>query len=203
MYIQLLCILQFYLSAIVDHVDPRVKSAAIPFQRPVSTGTQTYGTNPNNYPITQPMTKMTALLQVYISCCYTMCSVCTHMNFCAISPYFILGLRWGWVHNRYSHPTKRMCCSLCSLNTSKVALSRLCVYCAGMTLLIFTSGECKDNWYWLLQCQGTSQVSYWTYYIIYIELQVMTGYIVGLTAADIPGTNDFFPFGGSTPEPVR
>lgn len=93
MYIQLLCILQFYLSAIVDHVDPRVKSAAIPFQRPVSTGTQTYGTNPNNYPITQPMTKMTALLQVYISCCYTMCSVCTHMNFCAISPYFILGLR--------------------------------------------------------------------------------------------------------------
>ena len=64
--------LQFYLSAIADHVDPRVKSATIPFQRPVSTGTQTYGTNPNNYPITQPMTKMTALLQVNSSCHYTL-----------------------------------------------------------------------------------------------------------------------------------
>lgn len=64
--------LQFYLSAIADHVDPRVKSATIPFQRPVSTGTQTYGTNPNNYPITQPMTKMTALLQVNSSCYYTL-----------------------------------------------------------------------------------------------------------------------------------
>ena len=57
--------LQFYLASINDHVDPRVKSASIPFQRPVSTGTQSYGTNPDNYPITKPMTKLTALLQVY------------------------------------------------------------------------------------------------------------------------------------------
>ena len=57
---------QFYLTAISDHVDPRVESATVPFQRPVSTGTQTYGTNPNDYPITQPMTKMTALLQVHL-----------------------------------------------------------------------------------------------------------------------------------------
>ena len=57
-------VLQFYLAAIADHVDPRVKSAAVPFQRPVSTGTQTYGSNPDNYPITQPMPKMTSLLQV-------------------------------------------------------------------------------------------------------------------------------------------
>ena len=34
-------------------------------------------------------------------------------------------------------------------------------------------------------------------------LQVMTGYIMGLTAEDIPGTNDFVPFGENTPEPVR
>ena len=61
---------QFYLAAIIGHVDPRVKSAAVPFERPVSAGTQTYGTNPDNYPITQPMTKITALLQVlHISTC--------------------------------------------------------------------------------------------------------------------------------------
>ena len=41
-----------------------MKSAAVPFQRPVSTGTQSYGSNPDNYPITQPMPKMTSLLQV-------------------------------------------------------------------------------------------------------------------------------------------
>ena len=57
---------QFYLAAIYDHVDPRVRSAAIPFQRPVSSGSQTYGTNPDNYPITEPLTKLTALLQVCV-----------------------------------------------------------------------------------------------------------------------------------------
>ena len=119
MYIRSMCIyLQFYLSAIADHVDPRVKSATISFQRPVSTGTQTYGTNPNNYPITQPMTKMTALLQVkFIILLHITKSthrVCIHINICA------LDLRWSWVHNRCSHPAKRMCCSLCALNPSKV-----------------------------------------------------------------------------------
>ena len=55
---------QYYLAVIYDHVDPRVQSAAVPFQRPLSTGTQTYGTKPSEYPVTEPMTKLTALLQV-------------------------------------------------------------------------------------------------------------------------------------------
>ena len=33
-------------------------------------------------------------------------------------------------------------------------------------------------------------------------MQGMTGFIKGLTAADIPGTNNFVPFTGSTAEPV-
>ncbi|CAI8020059.1 Xanthine dehydrogenase/oxidase [Geodia barretti] len=54
---------KYYLAVIYDHVDPRVQSAAVPFQRPLSTGTQTYGTKPSEYPVTEPMTKLTALLQ--------------------------------------------------------------------------------------------------------------------------------------------
>ena len=55
---------QFYLAVLVGHISPRVQSAAVPYMRPVSEGSQSYTTKPDEYPITEPMTKLTALLQV-------------------------------------------------------------------------------------------------------------------------------------------
>ena len=42
----------------------RVQSAAKPFLRAVSSGKQDFDTHPNLYPLTQPMTKLPAKLQV-------------------------------------------------------------------------------------------------------------------------------------------
>ena len=47
-----------------DKASARVKSAAEPFVRPVSSGTQDYDTQSEEYPLTQPMTKLAAKLQV-------------------------------------------------------------------------------------------------------------------------------------------
>ena len=47
-----------------DNANERVKSAAVPYIRPVSSGKQSYDTTPSDYPLTQPMTKITAKLQV-------------------------------------------------------------------------------------------------------------------------------------------
>ena len=55
---------QFYLVAIGGHISPAVRSASVPYKRPVSQGTQSYSTEPSNYPVSKPMTKLTALLQV-------------------------------------------------------------------------------------------------------------------------------------------
>ena len=61
-------LLQFYLACIVDDVSPRVKSAAVPYKRPISQGMQTYSTLPSNYPVTQPMPKLSSALQVRGQC---------------------------------------------------------------------------------------------------------------------------------------
>ena len=57
---------QFYLSAIPDHLSPTVKSAAVPYIRSVSQGQQAFTPDMSNFPMGQPMTKLTAKLQVRI-----------------------------------------------------------------------------------------------------------------------------------------
>ena len=56
--------LQFYLSLLGDKATARVRSAAIPYVRPLSSGKQSYDTTKSEYPLTEPMPKMTAKLQV-------------------------------------------------------------------------------------------------------------------------------------------
>ena len=47
-----------------DKASERVRSAAVPYVRAISSGKQSYDTTPSDYPLTEPMTKMTAKLQV-------------------------------------------------------------------------------------------------------------------------------------------
>ena len=47
-----------------NKVDSKYWSAAIPYVRPVSKGSQTFGTDKTQYPVTQPIPKLTAALQV-------------------------------------------------------------------------------------------------------------------------------------------
>uniref|UniRef100_S4RAN6 FAD-binding PCMH-type domain-containing protein n=1 Tax=Petromyzon marinus TaxID=7757 RepID=S4RAN6_PETMA len=55
---------KFYLSIAGDHaVSPRNRSACHGLGRPVSSGEQTYDTQPADYPLTQPMAKLEASLQ--------------------------------------------------------------------------------------------------------------------------------------------
>nr|XP_058949586.1 xanthine dehydrogenase/oxidase-like isoform X1 [Pocillopora verrucosa] len=54
---------KFYLTVLGDKASARVKSAAVPFIRPVSSGTQDYDTQKKEYPLTKPMTKLAAKLQ--------------------------------------------------------------------------------------------------------------------------------------------
>ncbi len=56
--------LQFYLEVLTGHLSPIVASAAVPYVRPLSSGQQSYPTDPTEYPITKPMPKLTASLQV-------------------------------------------------------------------------------------------------------------------------------------------
>lgn len=117
---------KFYLSTISEHVDPQVKSATVPFQRPPSTGSQSYGTNPNEYPITKPMTKLTALLQTSGEAEYT-------------------------------------------------------------TDVPIQPAECAAAF--VLSPQGNSKITG----VDFSKAEGMPGFIKGLTASDIPGTNNFMP----------
>ncbi|KAL5509791.1 hypothetical protein EMCRGX_G005217 [Ephydatia muelleri] len=62
---------KYYLACIVDHVSPRVVTAANPYVRPISSGTQSYSTVPSNYPITQPIPKLASKLQASGEAQYT------------------------------------------------------------------------------------------------------------------------------------
>ena len=55
---------QFYLSAIPDHLTPAIKSAASLYVRPVSQGQQVFTPDTSQFPVGQPVTKLTAKLQV-------------------------------------------------------------------------------------------------------------------------------------------
>ena len=55
---------QFYLSSIPDHLSPTVESAAAPYIRPISQGQQAFTPDASEFPAGQPMTKLTAKLQV-------------------------------------------------------------------------------------------------------------------------------------------
>ena len=55
---------QFYLTALGNKASSRVRSAATPYIRPLSSGVQTYDDKPAEFPLTQPLTKLTAKLQV-------------------------------------------------------------------------------------------------------------------------------------------
>ncbi|XP_065883616.1 xanthine dehydrogenase-like isoform X2 [Dysidea avara] len=54
---------KFYLASIPGHISDKVKSAAVPYVRPVSQSYQSYDTVKSEYPVTEPMTKLTAKLQ--------------------------------------------------------------------------------------------------------------------------------------------
>ena len=58
--------MQFYLSAIPEHLSARVQSAAVPYIRPVSQGQQVFTPDTAEFPAGQPMTKLTAKLQVCV-----------------------------------------------------------------------------------------------------------------------------------------
>ena len=62
---------QFYLSCIIDKVDSRVKSAGVPYVRPLSSGQQSYDSVPAEYPVTEPMPKLSALQQTSGEAVYT------------------------------------------------------------------------------------------------------------------------------------
>ena len=64
MYSNLLCIVQFYLSAVPDHLSPLVQSAAACYVRPVSQGQQAFSADIHDFPVRKPITKITAKLQV-------------------------------------------------------------------------------------------------------------------------------------------
>ncbi len=61
---------KFYLS-LLPNANPRVQSAAIPFVRPISSGSSKFTTNPSEYPVSQPMPKLSALLQTSGQAHYT------------------------------------------------------------------------------------------------------------------------------------
>ncbi|XP_065894835.1 uncharacterized protein [Dysidea avara] len=54
---------KFYLASIPAHISDRVRSAAVPYVRPVSQSCQSYDTVKSEYPVTEPLTKLTAKLQ--------------------------------------------------------------------------------------------------------------------------------------------
>ncbi|XP_068702018.1 xanthine dehydrogenase/oxidase-like [Montipora foliosa] len=54
---------KFYLYLLGDKASARVRSAAEEFIRPVSSGIQSYDSQPKEYPLTKPMTKISAKLQ--------------------------------------------------------------------------------------------------------------------------------------------
>jgi len=54
---------KFYLAAISSHISARVQSASVPYVRPLSQGVQSYSSKPSEYPVTEPMTKLSAMIQ--------------------------------------------------------------------------------------------------------------------------------------------
>ena len=61
----LLCnLLQFVLHLLGDHVPIALRSGGSDLERPLSEGKQTYSTDKSEWPLTEPMTKRTAKLQV-------------------------------------------------------------------------------------------------------------------------------------------
>ncbi|XP_028411480.1 xanthine dehydrogenase-like [Dendronephthya gigantea] len=62
---------KFYLSLLGDKASSRVISAAVPYVRPISSGQQSFGTTPSEFPLTQPMMKTTAKLQASGEAQYT------------------------------------------------------------------------------------------------------------------------------------
>jgi xanthine dehydrogenase/oxidase len=62
---------KFYLSCVIDKVDVRVKSAGVPYVRPLSSGQQSYDSVPAEYPVTEPMPKLSALQQTSGEAVYT------------------------------------------------------------------------------------------------------------------------------------
>lgn len=97
-----------------------------------------------------------------------------------------------------------MCCSLCALNPSKVCSA--CVLDRHNSIVDYFQGNAKITG--IDFSSAKVDVDSFEFHIGSIKssmslLQVMTGYIMGLTAEDVPGTNDFVPFGENTPEPVR
>ena len=57
---------QFFLSAVPGHLSPIVQSAAVRYIRPISQGQQAFTPDASEFPVGQPLTKLTAKLQVGI-----------------------------------------------------------------------------------------------------------------------------------------
>ncbi|XP_046849634.1 xanthine dehydrogenase 1-like isoform X2 [Xenia sp. Carnegie-2017] len=62
---------KFYLLLLGDKASARVKSASLPYIRPISSGKQSYDTDASRYPLTKPMTKITAKYQASGEAQYT------------------------------------------------------------------------------------------------------------------------------------
>ena len=72
--------LQFYLAAIPDHLSHSLLSVATPYIRPISRGQQCYTPNPSDFPVGQPMTKVTAKLQVITVTVIILCIIYIAMH---------------------------------------------------------------------------------------------------------------------------
>ncbi|EDO44966.1 predicted protein, partial [Nematostella vectensis] len=62
---------KFYLAMLGDKASARLRSAAVPYTRAISSGTQNYDSHPELYPLTKPMTKLSAKLQASGEAQYT------------------------------------------------------------------------------------------------------------------------------------
>ena len=59
-------VFQVILGVLGDKASAEVRSGALCLERPLSTGMETYDTDKTQWPITQPMTKKKAIMQVQI-----------------------------------------------------------------------------------------------------------------------------------------
>ncbi|XP_028399776.1 xanthine dehydrogenase/oxidase-like isoform X2 [Dendronephthya gigantea] len=62
---------KFYLALLGDKASEKFRSAAVPYVRAISSGQQSYDTTASDYPLTEPMTKMSAKLQASGEAQYT------------------------------------------------------------------------------------------------------------------------------------
>ena len=94
--------IQFYLAAIPDHLTPAVQSAAAPYIRPVSQGDQVFTPDTNQFPVGQPITKLTAKLQVCVYSYGLVHHTLKHTFCTSNSQVYILCSIWHFLYMKLS-----------------------------------------------------------------------------------------------------